>query len=188
MSDVEILDRWANARDADAFTELVSRYAAAVYGTCLRVLRNAADAEDVTQQCFLELAQRPPAIRSTLGGWLHYMATHRALNHARAETRRRERQRCFADARPNTTEPAWDDVAQFVDEAIASLKPGLPDVVVLRYLRGRSEQEVAETLGIAPRTVRYRLLKAIERIRKELKRRGVSVATGLPSARMARLR
>ncbi len=178
-SDAKILELWSNSRDADALSELVSRYAALVYGACLRVLNNATDAEDVTQQCFLELAQRPPAIRCTLGGWLHRMATHRAINHIRAEGRRREREHRFAEEQGKAVQPEWDDVAQYVDEAIAALKPELRDVVVLRYLRGHSQEDVATATKISVRTVRNRQQQAIESIRKHLRGRGIAVAGGL---------
>jgi DNA-directed RNA polymerase specialized sigma24 family protein len=56
-SDVEILKLWAASGNADAFAELVRRYAPLVYSAALRVLRNSADAEDVAQQCFLEHLQ-----------------------------------------------------------------------------------------------------------------------------------
>ena len=178
-SDVKILELWANTRDADAFAELVRRYAAMVHGACLRILRNPADAEDVTQECFLELAQRPPVIRASLCGWLHRVATHRALNRVRGGQRRRDRERRFHEEQVRARDAAWDACAEHVDEAIAALKPAVREVVVLRYLRGRTQEHVAKTLGIAPRTVRYRQQQAIEAIRKHLRRQGIAVGPGL---------
>ena len=52
-----LLDRYARTGDAEAFTELVRRYRSMVYSTCLRVLGNPSDAEDVTRECFLSLAR-----------------------------------------------------------------------------------------------------------------------------------
>ena len=180
-SDAEILALWSESRDAEAFTEIVSRYAALVYTACLRILRNAAEAEDLTQQCFLELAQRPPIIRTSLGGWLHQAATHRALNHLRSERRRRERERRFTDDYAKAQQHEWDEIAEHIDDAIAALKPGLREVVVLRYLRGHSQEKVAQALNLAPRTVRYRQQQAIEAIRRHLRRRGIAVKASLAS-------
>ena len=61
-----------------AFAELVARHAAMVYGTCRRVLGNAADAEEVAQECFLQLISARIRIRDSLGPWLHTVAQRRA--------------------------------------------------------------------------------------------------------------
>jgi hypothetical protein len=57
VTDWALLRRWTDRRDAQAFKEIVSRYASMVYMTCTRILRNSSDAEDVTQECFEVLAQ-----------------------------------------------------------------------------------------------------------------------------------
>ena len=75
-SDSALLERWRARRDAEAFNEIVSRYAGVVYATCRRVLKNDADAEDVTQECFLWLAREDVHIRACLGGWFHRLAFH----------------------------------------------------------------------------------------------------------------
>jgi len=87
--DTLLLQRYAQRRDAEAFKELTARYAGLVYGTCLRVLGNPADAEDVAQECFLELARKAGAIRASLPGWLHALARSRAVDLARREATRR---------------------------------------------------------------------------------------------------
>ena len=56
--DGTLLQRYASDHDADAFAELVRRYAGMVYATCMRVTGNAHDAEDVAQECFLTLARK----------------------------------------------------------------------------------------------------------------------------------
>jgi len=50
-ADGRLLERWVQLRDAEAFNEIVSRYAGMVFGTCRRILANTEDAEDVTQEC-----------------------------------------------------------------------------------------------------------------------------------------
>ena len=63
QTDLILLKQYAGSRDAEAFAELARRYAGLVYGTCLRIVGNAFDAEDVAQECFLELARHEPAVR-----------------------------------------------------------------------------------------------------------------------------
>ncbi len=186
-SDVEILKLWSSG-NADAFAELVRRYAPLVYSAALRVLRNSADAEDIAQQCFLELAQRPPAIRSTLAGWLHRLATHRALNHLRGEKRRAEREAAFEATRAAADGEAWEPIGDAIDEAITALKPGLRDVIAHRFLLGESPEDVARALGIAERTVRHRQQQGVEAIRESLKRKGLVTGVSLAVILEANLR
>ena len=69
-TDLHLLRRYAGVRDAEAFAELVARHRDMVYATCSRVLANAADAEDSTQECFLRLARHAASIRTSVAGWL----------------------------------------------------------------------------------------------------------------------
>ena len=57
-SDSVLIERWSQFQDAEAFAELVRRHASMVHGTCLRILGNGADAEEVAQDCFLELLRQ----------------------------------------------------------------------------------------------------------------------------------
>ena len=70
-SDFALLNKYARAHDAEAYSQLVQRYAGLVHGTCMRVTRNTHDGEDLAQICFMELARRAGAISSSLPGWLH---------------------------------------------------------------------------------------------------------------------
>ncbi len=94
--DIALWERWRSARDADALAEIVSRYSGMVFSTCRRVLGNAADAEDVTQECFLELTRATAVIRSSMGAWLHALAFHRSIDFLKTNTRRRRREHEFA--------------------------------------------------------------------------------------------
>ena len=186
-TDIEVLRLWIEAGEADAFAELVSRYTTMVYATCLRVLGNAHDAEDVAQQCFVELARRPKVVRSSLAGWLHRLATHRAINYVRGEQRRRAREAIFVADSVADVDAEWEGISPVIDEAIAALDPPFRDVIVQRFLLGYTHDTVATNLGIAPRTVRYRQKKGIEVIRKHLKDNGIVSGSGFASMLFANL-
>ena len=179
VSDVALLDRWAHQRDAEAFNELVARHASMVYGTSLRIVRNEADAEDVTQACFLELAEGVAGkrrVRVSVGGWLHAAATCRALDYLKAKRRREHREGSFALGTPHTSEQsADDDVQTCVDETILELPEKLRGPLVAHFLEGRSHREIAEMLGIPRTTVTSRIAKGIDQVRQSLQKRGFEI-------------
>ena len=179
-SDTALWERWKHQRDPDAFGEIVSRHSGMVYATCKRILKNAADAEDAAQECFLELLNRRVIVRTSLAPWLHTVAVRRAFNRAKSETRRRRRERQFVADGSQSTEVVLDDLLDHVDAAIAGLPEKLRDPVVCRFLEGQSYEEIARGSRVAESTIRYRTDKGIERIRAFLKRRGVPIgAAGL---------
>jgi DNA-directed RNA polymerase specialized sigma24 family protein len=104
-SDGVLLQRYAAKRDADAFADLVRRYAGHVYGASLRVTGNPHDAEDVTQECFMSLARNAGSIRSSLAGWLHSAATSRGANVRRGTGRRQTREAQAAGGLAAKAEP-----------------------------------------------------------------------------------
>ena len=75
-TDLALLRAWQHHRDAEAFHTIVRRHAGLVYNTCRHIVRNDADAADVSQECFLKLASTPPVLQHSLTGWLHRVATH----------------------------------------------------------------------------------------------------------------
>jgi RNA polymerase sigma factor (sigma-70 family) len=172
-SDAALLEKWIVARDADAFAEIVSRYSAMVYSTCKRVIGNPNDAEDVAQECFIELVRVRKTIRPSLGGWLHTVATRRSLDRIKAETRRKRREVRFAQRVDMSGETTWDDMKTHIDEAIAALPEKLREPITYRFLEGQTQNAIARNLGISDSTVQYRLSKGIEEMRKFLKKRGV---------------
>jgi len=177
QTDAALFDRWRAARDADAFAELLSRHASMVYGACLRVAKNPCIAEEVSQECFLELMKGPGSIRS-IGAWLHTVATRRALDRVKAESRRYDREQAYAATLGTAESAGWDDTRAFVDEAIAELPDELQMPIVLRFLEGRTHEAIAEELGVPRSTVRSRIDRGIDVVRENLRRRGVVLATG----------
>ena len=177
-SDGALLERWTAQRDAEAFAELVARYAGLVYGTCRRVLGNATDAEDAAQECFMKLSQADPKVGRSLGGWLHRVATNRCLDRVKSETRRRDRESRYSEMARNSEEPSWQDIQSYVDQAIAELPDHLQMPVVQHFLPGKNQGGVARTLGVSRSAISRRIQRGTDRIRKSLKKRGIPITTG----------
>lgn len=182
--DAELLAAYARRRDANAFAELARRYAGLVYGVSLRITRNAADAEDVTQQCFLTLARQALPVTAPLPAWLHTLAYTRAIDAVRRSgTRRKHEQQAGAASEvigPSASEEAeWAEISRQIDGAIASLPEDLRHLVIRHHLHGTSQVELARELGISQPTLSRRLSEAVEQLRAALQQSGVVASTAL---------
>lgn len=176
QTDAMLFEHWLRERNADAFRLLATRYAAMVYQTCRRILNNASEAEDVTQECFVILASTDKPIGGYLAPWLHRVAYNRSLARLRAENRRREREVRYASEQPVARDIAWDEIGGHVDEAIAELPDKLRIPVVAYFLDGQTQESISLALGIPRSTVTHRVDKGVECLRKSLKGKGVAVA------------
>lgn len=173
IDDRHLLEHYARTRDAKAFAELAKRYAGLVYGTCLRVTQNPDDAEDVSQECFLELARRAGSINSSVAGWLHKVARTRSVNAIKKASALREReQRAFADA-SDDSESAWDEIAPYIDAAVERLPNNLRLPTILHYFHGIEQTRIAGQLRVSQSTVSRHLDKAVAVLREELRNAGI---------------
>src|SRR5688500_2239409 len=187
MDDLELLWEYERSGDSHAFARVAERYVDLVYSAALRQVRDPHLAQDVTQAVLIILmnkAWRLPA-GTVVAAWLLKVTRYTAIDALKLQGRRRHHEQRAAQ-RPGealhppggeTTEAVkWDDVAPLVDEALMKLHAADRDVVVLRYLLGKSTQEIAWVLGIAEDAARQRISRAMTKLRAVLARRGVSGA------------
>ncbi len=176
-SDTNLLERWQHRGDADAFAELVVRHAGMVFATSRRVLANAAEAEDVAQECFLKLAGHGANVTHP-AAWLHQVAVNAARTQLRSDIRRRERETRYATEQPREQAPVASErreLLPLIDEAIAALPESLRIPVILRFLEGRTHEVIAQELGVSRRAVQKRVERGVDRIRNHIERQGVPV-------------
>jgi len=174
MSESEraLLRRYVEGADGEAFAEIVRRYAGLVYGTCVRVLEDADQAADATQETFFQLTRKAAEVRGSLAAWLHQVAVGKAVDRIRADSARRQREQRHAQAAAGG-DPTWREVSPHVDEALSRLDERTRDLLVRHYSDGRSMTELAGELGISCPTVSREISAGLVRLRAELKRRGV---------------
>ncbi len=184
-NDQALLDRWYTHRDAEAFKTIAQRHAGMVYSTCLRVLRNPTDAEDVAQECFEVLCSTRKRPNRNLASWLHTVATNRAINRIRAKKRHAERVSAYGLDKAGTIEIGWDDLYDLVDEVIAELPRDLSEPVLRHFFEDETHEDIARSLGVTRSAVTHRLHRAVERMRTSLQRRGVGIAGGALSVLLA---
>ena len=189
QSDGELLRDYAERRSEAAFAELVRRHIDLVYSAALRMCRSPSIAEDVTQSVFMALAQSPGRLvaRPALSGWLHRTTQNLAANAVRAEVRRRAReQQAAAMTEPSpSADPAWEQLAPHLDDAIRELNDQDRDAVLLRYFQRKSAREIAATLGLNEEVAQKRVERAVVRLKGLLETRGVTISSTLILAALA---
>jgi RNA polymerase sigma-70 factor (ECF subfamily) len=188
IADAELLLAYARERSADAFASLVNRYAGMVHGVGLRITGSREDAQDVVQECFLQLAAQAAQITQPLPAWLHTLARGRAIDmvRRRATRERHERQSMRPEAVPLSLEQ-WDTLCQHVDAAIEALPDELRIPLIGQYLQGRTQQDLAHTGGVNQATISRRIERAVEQLREHLKRSGADVPEAAIGAALAEL-
>lgn len=180
--DAELLGRFVDGCDGEAFALLVRRHGPMVHGVCRRILRNHADADDAFQATFLVLVRRARAVRprALLGNWLYGVAYRTALEARRAAAVRRVRERSAAEMR--TTSPATDSPLPDMRETLDQELEALPDVyraaVILCDLEGLSRKDAALRLGWSEGTLSGRLSRARSLLAGRLSRRGLALPLG----------
>lgn len=178
-SDLQHLQRYASTGDAHAFRELVQAHGAMVHATALRVTRDAAAAQDVAQETFLELARKAGDITQSVAAWLHRVAWNRACDAVRRESTRKRVEEAMAETWHTDREATWPDIEPHVDASLNELPNELREVLVLYFLEGRTQSEVARHLGKNQATVSRAIERGISAMREALRSRGVIAGAGL---------
>lgn len=183
-TDVELLRRFVQTRDEQAFTTLVGRHGELVWGVCLRVLRNPADAEDALQATFLRLSRDAKRIvnKEAVGAWLLRVARDCAVDLQRSIMRqRRIEERAAAVAHQAGDAAASSDLRVLLDDELAQLSQSERAVLVLCCLEGRTYADAALELGCSTAAVHRRFVRAQTRLRRRFAQHG-KAATGVLAA------
>ncbi len=176
--DMKLLRLYAQTRDASAFSSLVETYSDMVYATCLRILRNVAEAEDASQECFLRLARDSAKIHTSIAAWLHRSATNECISRIRQLTATASRERRYEVDRQEgkRSSSTWPEIFDQVDAALEELPEDLRHILVAHFLQRRSQTELAEELGLSPATMSRRVSDGVALIRKKLSRTGFIIS------------
>lgn len=176
-ADVDELMALVAQGDQSAFGSLYDALAPQVHGLVLRVLRDPAQSEEVTQEVFLEVwqqAKRFDADRGRARAWVTVMAHRRAVDRVRAAQASQER-----DLREGIKEyrESYDDVehrvqvaleSERVHKAMESLTEVQRQAIKLAYYGGYSYGEVAQALDLPLGTVKTRIRDGMIRLRDTL--------------------
>ena len=171
------------ARDPSALSELYDQFGSYVYGLAARVIGDRRAAEDVSQDVFLSLWERPEAFdpeRGKLRTFVGTLAHRRAIDHVRREEARRRR--AAKDAAGVLPIPDVDELAMAIVTAehvraeIERLPSEQREAIELAYFGGRTYRQVADELNIPEGTAKSRMRLGLRRIADALAAKGMEQA------------
>ena len=170
-----------------AFEEIYNRHHRRVYSICLRMLKNTTEAEDLTQDVFIQLHRKIGSFRgdSAFTTWLHRLTVNQVLMHFRKRnvkyektTEEGETPVQVVDGTHNPRKmPVVDKIA--LEYAIEQLPTGYKNVFILHDIEGFEHEEVARILGCSVGTSKSQLHKARLKLRKLLKKKAPPRLFGL---------
>lgn len=168
--------------DVDAFNELVNRHHAKIYALAFRMLGNSEDAEDATQESFMQAYKsiNSFAFRSQFGTWLYRVALNTCNQYIRKSETQNRLLNTYTegtDVRDLTEEHQIPEKQvikteqqQHLHDAIDRLPPKQRAVVTLHYMQHLKYQEIAEVLNCSLGTVCSRLNQAMKNLKKYLEK------------------
>ncbi len=167
----ETLIKQIAAGDRSAMRALFERHQVKVYRFALRIVRDAALAEDTVSETFTDAWQHAGRFegRASVSTWLLGIARHRALT---AAARRRPSESLECDAAQNAIDPSRDpeaelgikDTGSVIRGALAALSREHAEIIDLVYYQEKSIREIGEILGIPDNTVKTRMFYARKRL------------------------
>jgi RNA polymerase sigma-70 factor, ECF subfamily len=181
--------------ETSQFEAFMSAYQNMVYSTAMRLLSNAADAEDVAQEVFLRAFDRFESLQAspTAGGWLKTVARNLCLNHL---SRYRARWRFFSEMTPaeedgsyeqNVPAPDLTDAAsttaddrQLLEAALHKLPSAQRVPLVLYHFEELSYEDIAARLNVSLSKVKTDIHRARAALRRKLTRHAEALGAGVP--------
>ncbi len=166
--------RQAQRSDSRAFEALYRLHIDKVYGLCLRMTGNVAEAEDCAQEAFIQAWNKLDKFRgdSAFSTWLHRIAVNSVLGRMRKAKREQERILAVVDNAPAPVTSSDSGELRDLSEAIERLPEGARHVFVLNAVYGYSHDEAASMLGIATGTSKAQLHRARRLLAQQLKQQG----------------
>ena len=164
----------AQRSDAQAFESLYRKHIGKVYGLCLRMTGNVAEAEDCAQEAFIQAWNKLDRFRgdSAFATWLHRIAVNSVLGRMRKSKRETERIQVAAEMPSSPASVADSGELRDLADAVDRLPQGARHVFVLHAVYGYSHEEAGKMLGIAAGTSKAQLHRARRLLAQQLEEQG----------------
>lgn len=150
------------------FDELIAKYQSMVYRTAWRLLGDAAEAEDISQEVFLKLHSRLDEFQQqpNPSGWLYRVTVNQSLDRIRRRRPQTEPEDLISDAISPEASAIRQEQLDRLARLLQRLAPQERAALVLRDLEGLSGRQVAEILQVSEETVRTAIFRAKEKLRQ----------------------
>ena len=178
--DQALIDRFKNG-DNSAFGEIVLKYQNKTYNLCRHMLASRQDAEDAAQEVFLKAYQALPRFQpeAALYTWLYRIAVNTCLDYKRIpileslfgtsqEGEFLIHDRASDDPSPEALYQS-KEIGIGLRKSLGKLSPKLRAIIILKEMEDLSYEEIAETIGISMGTVKSRIARAREELKKLMK-------------------
>jgi RNA polymerase sigma-70 factor (ECF subfamily) len=179
----EDIIRAAAQGDRSSFRIIYDRSSDYVYGLAARILGQEQDAEEVTQDVFVQIYQRLKDFRfeASLKTWIYRITVNTSYNYHKKNKRRYKR---LADYRQETEyvvstrsgQEGYDDGRESIDWLLSALPQDQRTCIILRSIENLSYEEISEVLKVNINTVRSRVMRAREKLmslKEELRNEGL---------------
>lgn len=186
-SEAQLIER-LRQRDLEAFEELVLRFERPIYRLCYRLLGDSEEARDATQETFLKIYRGLNGFRgeSGLKTWVYRIAINQAMNQERWWRRRHKDETISLNlSRADSEQTIGDRIEsrfaspeqvaianereRLMMRALAEIKAEYRAALILREIEELSYEEIAEALGISLGTVKSRIARGREELRRRLR-------------------
>lgn len=176
VSDVELIHKFLNG-DVPSFELLVKRYQGYVYNVVIRMTGNVEDAKDLTEEIFIKIYSllKNYDIRHKFSSWLYKIVVNYVIDFERKNRKIKnidteEKLFDFIEKISSDTEKKEFEEEDFkrVYVLLNNLKPVDKQIVILKYIEGLSFDEISEILSMNPATVRTKVFRAINFLRKKV--------------------
>lgn len=187
--DLDLLRTYRDENDEQAFTELVQRHVDLVYGLAYRSLCDRQLAEDASQRVFTIFARKGK--RQTIrhvSSWLYGATQREVKSMIRSESRRQSREReAFERAmlvQATGNHESIEEMSGVVSSALKRLSEKDQQALFLRFYEGQEFREMGVTLGVEERAAQKRVYRAMERLRSDLTKRGITATAAVFSSQL----
>jgi len=184
MADDRILVEKILKNDQQAFGTLVTKYQRMVYATCFRLVRTQSDAEDLSQEVFIEVFRSLVMVQKEhdLSGWLFKIAMNKSLSFLRKHNPAKSGKNPtpesaasevtikhhFSETNTPYSKLEEEDTHKILFQAIDQLPENQKKVILLHKFDQYSQKEISEQLGISPVSVESLIYRAKTNLRKSL--------------------
>ena len=179
LSDIELIDLTL-AGDQSAYADLVKRHQRFVFTLALRFAKTREDAEEIAQDCFIKAYRSLESFQrqSKFSTWLYsivYTTAMTALRKKRVETASIDDENTFIQVESQNSSFDVNNAENrsrsfYVNQAISQLLPDDAMIITLFYNGEQSLEEIGQTMGIDPNTVKVKLFRARQRLKDKLER------------------